>query len=54
MWIEIHPNDAVVGGGSYAPLWDPDVERVLPTIVRLGFTEFELRDLREKIEREAP
>lgn len=54
MWIEIHPNDAVVGGGSYAPLWDPDVERVLPTIVRLEFTEFELRDLLEKMERDAP
>lgn len=54
MWVEIHPNDSVVGGGSYAPLWDPDVERVLPTIVRLEFTEFELRDLLEKMERDAP
>ncbi len=54
MWIEIMPKGGVVGGGEYAPLWDPDVERVFPDRLRIEFMESELRDLREKLDLYAP
>lgn len=54
MWIEIHPKDSVVGWGNYAPLWDPDLERVFPEPLRIEFSESELWDLREKLEAYVP
>ncbi|RMH29189.1 MAG: hypothetical protein D6692_04515 [Planctomycetota bacterium] len=50
MWIEIHPKGGVVGGGEYAPLWDPEVERVFPEPLRIEFSESEMGGLREKLD----
>ncbi|MBV1889369.1 MAG: hypothetical protein KUG67_03895 [Proteobacteria bacterium] len=47
MWIEIIPNDSMVGEGQFAAFWDMDMNHLYPKLIRLDLSGFDRRRLQK-------